>query len=1286
MNAPARTPEPGWPLGIQLLGLCLLIGLPLVVLLGYNLYRNAEYDKRQAGAGALYLARIGAQNTESFLAEARAMLETLARRPSVLALDRKACDPLLGDIPKLYPRFRNALTVDRDGNLVCSAVTATAATPAKPNPVYWFNRVRDSMRFTIGMPALGFITKRWVVTLAYPLRNARGEFIGAVGLPVDLVDYPVLPTMTGLPPETLTGIASYAGTIIARSQDAPNFVGRSSLDSPIRAAALATTSGYIETTGMDGVSRVYGFTPIPGSEWYALAGIPATVVYAESRAVARLNLLLALAVLSLVSVLAYVVGRRIERPLRRIAATANAVAAGDRAARAPCVGSREAVVLGSRFNAMLEALDASDRQVRETLDNIHLIGVGLDERGNVTYCNDYLLELSGWRRDELLGQNWFVTVLPDPAPVLAVFEQGIREGNLPLHYENEIVTRLGEHRLIRWNNTILRDSAQQIRGAISLGEDITESRRAQTALQESEARLGMALEATGIGIWDWDITRDQWYASPTYFTMLGYLPEAGPSDRTVWLNRLHPDDRQHVADKIGDVLRGDDASYGYEARMRRADGAWRWVAVLGRVVERDMHGKVSRMRGIRMDITERKRLEERNREQFEEQIRSEARYRQLFEYAPDGILITDSESHCLDVNSSLCQMLGYRRDELIGLHASNIVAETEIEHIRPALNQIKARADYHREWRFRRKDGAVLVTDVSATLMPDGNVLGVVRDITEYKRARAALEKMQNLLAESERIGKVGGWEFDIDTQKQTWTEEVYRIHEVDDAYEPTVEQGVNFYTPASRPKIEQAVRRAIKHGESFDVELEIITAKGNLRIVHAIGKTDMQHRKVFGSFQDITERKLAERLLDGQKRVLELVAVKAPLPDALAALTSVIESQSPGMLCSILLLDADGVHIRHGAAPSLPEEFIQAVDGSSIGPRAGSCGTAAYRGEQVVVENIDTDPLWQDYRHLAELHGLRACWSTPIFDARRRVLGTFAMYFLQPGRPTAKHLQLIEIATQTAAIAIVSKRGEMEILMLNAELEQRVAERTAQLEAAKIRAEAADRVKSAFLATMSHELRTPLNSIIGFTGILQQKLPGPLNAEQEKQLAIVRNASRHLLTLINDVLDISKVEAGELHLASERVDLHAQIARLGGVFAALAERRGLAFALGIGKGEAIVTCDARRVEQVLNNLLSNALKFTQRGNIELGCVRANDTFTIAVTDTGVGIKSEDMDKLFHPFSQIETGLPELREGAGLGLAISKHLVEAMGGHIFAESVWGKGSRFVFTLPAGGQL
>ncbi len=175
----------------------------------------------------------------------------------------------------------------------------------------------------------------------------------------------------------------------------------------------------------------------------------------------------------------------------------------------------------------------------------------------------------------------------------------------------------------------------------------------------------------------------------------------------------------------------------------------------------------------------------------------------------------------------------------------------------------------------------------------------------------------------------------------------------------------------------------------------------------------------------DVTERKNDEALLNGQRKVLEMIAAGAPLLETLAALVRVIEARLPEMLCTMLLLDGDGRHLRHGVAPSLPAAFLQGIDGAAIGPRAGSCGTAAFRGEPVIVEDIATDPLWEDYRALALAHGLRACWSIPILDPARRILGTFAIYYRQPGRPTAPHERLIEIATHVAAVAISHERAQ---------------------------------------------------------------------------------------------------------------------------------------------------------------------------------------------------------------------------------------------------------------------
>ena len=265
-------------------------------------------------------------------------------------------------------------------------------------------------------------------------------------------------------------------------------------------------------------------------------------------------------------------------------------------------------------------------------------------------------------------------------------------------------------------------------------------------------------------------------------------------------------------------------------------------------------------------------------------------------------------------------------------------------------------------------------------------------------------------------------------------------------------------------------------------------------------------------------------------------------------------------------------------------------------------------------------------------------------------------------------------------------------------ELEERVAERTRELLVAKEAAEAADRIKSAFLATMSHELRTPLNSIIGFTGIILKGMVGEITEEQRKQLNMVYESSRHLLALINDVLDISKIESGQIELSVSSFALREVIEKTVGIVMPMAEKKNLAIIVPEQPANICLCSDRRRVEQILINLLNNAVKFTDRGSITLdiritahgtgvaattaGDGDCRDTLEIAVIDTGIGIAPSDMDKLFQPFRQLDTGTTRKFDGTGLGLSICRKLACLLGGDVTARSGGsGKGSEFTLLLP-----
>jgi signal transduction histidine kinase len=223
---------------------------------------------------------------------------------------------------------------------------------------------------------------------------------------------------------------------------------------------------------------------------------------------------------------------------------------------------------------------------------------------------------------------------------------------------------------------------------------------------------------------------------------------------------------------------------------------------------------------------------------------------------------------------------------------------------------------------------------------------------------------------------------------------------------------------------------------------------------------------------------------------------------------------------------------------------------------------------------------------------------------------------------------------------------------------------------------------KSEFLASMSHELRTPLNAIIGFSQVLRERMFGELNAKQEEYLDDILSSASHLLALINDVLDLSKVEAGQVELEKVPFSLKESLERGVVMVRERATTGGVRIVLVADPELGLVNGDERRIRQVIFNLLSNAVKFTPAGGaVDVSAAQMNGEVRVAVADTGPGLATEDHERIFEEFQQTELGV-EQREGTGLGLALSKRLVELHGGRIWVESEVGSGSTFVFTLPA----
>lgn len=404
-------------------------------------------------------------------------------------------------------------------------------------------------------------------------------------------------------------------------------------------------------------------------------------------------------------------------------------------------------------------------------------------------------------------------------------------------------------------------------------------------------------------------------------------------------------------------------------------------------------------------------------------------------------------------------------------------------------------------------------------------------------------------------------------------------------------------------------------------------------------------------------------RLLAGQNRVLRLLVEGKPLTVILEALCHALEAVMPGSACSILLLDAPNGQLRHIAAPSLPESFATTVDGVRIGPLAGSCGTAAFLQESVVVRDIATDPRWAGWQALATTHNLRACWSVPVFNRETgEVLGTFAVYYQEPRAPAAGDLDMVEQISDLAGVAILHNREHAALLQ------------------AKDAAEAANQAKSDFLAMANHELRTPLQAILGYAEFLLDDTHSILDEEQREDLGYIQLGGRRMLNIINDLLDLARMEADGLMLRRDAIDLTMVVEQVRQDVQPQAARRGIDLQVHMPESLPPLQGDGERLRQILLNLAGNAVKFTDAGLVEIAVAVDGEWVVVRVRDTGYGIAPDALTRIFDAYHQAEGGRPR-RHGAGLGLAIAQRLATLMAGQITVESTPGVGSIFTLQIP-----
>jgi C4-dicarboxylate-specific signal transduction histidine kinase len=545
----------------------------------------------------------------------------------------------------------------------------------------------------------------------------------------------------------------------------------------------------------------------------------------------------------------------------------------------------------------------------------------------------------------------------------------------------------------------------------------------------------------------------------------------------------------------------------------------------------------------------------------------------------------------------------------------------------------------------------------------------LTKEVLERQRAEAALLRSEAYLAEAQRVSHTGSFGWDVPSGKIFWSEETFQILEYDFENQPSVELVFQRTHPEDRALVRGILDHALRERTALDFEHRLLMPDGSIKYVRVVGHPAIAESgdiKFVGAITDVTDRKRAEALRDGESRILEMIARDAPLEETLGSLVLVVEAQFAGLLCSVLLLDEDGQHTRHGAAPSLPKTYSEAINGLPIGPRAGSCGTAMYRREPVVVTDILLDPLWEPYRALAEPYGFRACWSTPILAHSGKPLGSFAMYYREPRSPGPAETRALELATHLAGIAIERKLAR----------EQRERLRQTQEDLAHI-----NRVTTMgeLTASLAHEIKQPITAAVTNARTCLRWL-----GRDEPDMSEARDAASRIVSDVTRAADIiSRISLlfKKGALQHELVNVNELIREMIVLLRNEAARHSILVHSDLADNLPPVMADRIQLQQVFMNLMVNGIDamkdVSTTRELTIKAQQVTDgQLLISVSDTGIGLPPQQAEQIFSAFFTTKA------HGTGMGLPISRSIIETHGGRLWATSDSGRGASFHFTLPS----
>ncbi|MGJ5631772.1 PAS domain S-box protein [Nostoc sp. CALU 1950] len=885
----------------------------------------------------------------------------------------------------------------------------------------------------------------------------------------------------------------------------------------------------------------------------------------------------------------------------------------------------------------------------------------LDAVGNCIYANDRWSEMTGRPTQAALGVGWIQALHPEDGERLGrewslKFEQGYVD---PREFYQSEGRHLRPDGSINWfyvqvlpeinaNDTII--------GYIGTLTDISDRKLAEEQLHHLSERLTLAISSGGFGIWEYDFVQTSQIWDDRMYELYGVSKTDFNGSFDAWFNCIYPEDRPYLLETMEQVIQGNQ-EYNVEFRIVQPSGEIRFLKGYG-ILKRDQQSELVRMIGVNYDISDHKQAEQ-------ELIHNRDLREAIFNESADAIFLVDPQTLLtLDCNRQAVELFeAVDKAELVSINGQTLqlrpFTASETDAI---VRDMQSKGVWSLEIEYITLQGKIFWGNIAAKpITVAGRTMNLVRitDISERKEAQEALAKYAHEVEDLYDNAPCGYHSLDSEGR-------LLKVNETELQWlgytrEEMIGQPlVNFFTQASRLSFAENYPRFKKQGSLKDLELDIVCKDGTVFpvLVSATAVKDAEGNYLYSrtTLFDIRERKQTAQELEESRKMLQTVL----------------------------------------------DTFPQRVFWKDRQSRFIGCNPAFIRHSQLTTDEIigktDFELPWAKLAHLYCADDMMVMTTrTPKLGYEEPFEGSNGEQFW---------LRTNKIPLTNSAGEVIGVLVSHEDITERKQAEAQLRQTNEQLANANMELARATRLKDEFLANMSHELRTPLNAILGMSEGLQESVFGSINDRQVKAIATIERSGRHLLELINDILDLSKIESGKLELQLSDVSVRSLCDTSIAFVKQMALKKNISLSIHISEHIDSIQVDDRRLRQVLINLLSNAVKFTPDGGSvtlevrlgeeggrgvggageageagEVNSPSSSPNLCFHITDTGIGIAAGEIGKLFQPFIQLDSSLNRQYSGTGLGLALVQKIVALHGGTVLVRSEVGEGSCFTVCIP-----